>query len=72
MFKFTGTHKNLVPRASLYCVWIQAHEGENAPLICVWVDPSMTMFESRAKVHEPDIAAASAEMQTALPGKSQD
>ena len=58
MFKFKTGRKNSVPHASLYCVWIRAREGENAPLIRVWIDPSMTMFESQARVHEPDLAAA--------------
>jgi hypothetical protein len=61
MFDFISNRKNSVPRPSLYCVWIRAHDGENAPLIRVWIDPSMMMFESRAKVHEPDVAAACAE-----------
>jgi hypothetical protein len=58
--------KNSVPRPSLYCVWIRAHDGENAPLIRVWIDPSMSMFDSQAKVHEPDLAAAQAEAVAAL------
>jgi len=58
--------KNSVPRPSLYCVWFRAHEGENAPLIRVWIDPSMSMFESQGKVHDPDLAAARAEEQAAL------
>jgi len=58
--------KNSVPRPSLYCIWIRAHEGENAPLIRVWIDPSMSMFDSQARVHEPDLAAARAEAQVAL------
>ena len=49
---------NSLPRPSIYCVWIRAREGENAPLIRVWIDPSMSMFESQATVHEPDLAAA--------------
>lgn len=53
--------KNSVPRRSLYCVWIRAHEDENAPLIRVWIDLGMTMFEGQATVHEPDLAAARAE-----------
>ena len=61
MFDFVFNSKNAVPRASLYCVWIRAHEGENAPLIRVWIDPAMSEFESQAKVHEPDLAAARAE-----------
>src|SRR5271169_1982245 len=66
MFDFISDRKNSVPRPSLYCVWIRAHEGENAPLIRVWIDPSMSMFDSQAKVHEPDLAAASAEAEAAL------
>jgi hypothetical protein len=66
MFDFIINSKNTAPRPGLYCVWIRAHEGENAPLIRVWIDPSMSMFESQAKVHEPDLAAAREEAQAAL------
>jgi hypothetical protein len=66
MFDFITNRKIAVPRASLYCVWIRAHESDNAPLIRVWIDPSMTMFESQAKVHEPDVEAARAVIQEAL------
>jgi hypothetical protein len=55
----------LVPRRGLYCVWIRAHDRQDAPLIRVWIDPSMSMFESRAKLHEPDLAAA--RVQTSAP-----
>ena len=58
--------KNSLPRPSLYCIWIRAREGENAPLIRVWIDPSMSRFESHPRVHEPDLAAAQAEAETAL------
>ena len=64
MFDFIFNRKNSVPRPSLYCVWIRAHQGENAPLIRVWIDPSM--FDSQAKVHEADLAAACAQAQAAL------
>ena len=66
MFDFIFNRSNRVPRPSLYCVWIRAHEGENAPLIRVWIDPSMSMFESQATVHEPDLRAARAEEEAAL------
>jgi hypothetical protein len=66
MFDFIINRKNSVPRPSLYCVWIRAHEGENAPLICVWIDPSMSVFDSQAKVHEPDLEAARAEAPEAV------
>jgi|HubBroStandDraft_6_1064221.scaffolds.fasta_scaffold223393_2 hypothetical protein len=70
MFDFIFNRKNSVPRPSLYCVWIRAHEGKNAPLIRVWIDPSMSMFDSQARVHEPDLAAARAETALANEGNS--
>ena len=66
MFDIISNRKTLVPRKSLYCVWIRAHAGEDAPLIRVWVDPSMTMFESQVKVHEPDVEAARKGIQEAV------
>ena len=66
MFKFITNGWNSVPRASLYCVWIRAHEGENAPLIRVWIDPTMSVFDSQARVHEPDLAAARDEARAVL------
>jgi hypothetical protein len=66
MFDFILNRKNSVPRPSLYCVWIRAHEGENAPLIRVWIDLAMSMFDSQARVHEPDLAAARAETEAAF------
>jgi hypothetical protein len=66
MKRLTNILRKLVPPQGLYCVWIRAHDGENAPLIRVWIDPSMTMFESRAKIHEEDLAAIRAEALAAL------
>ena len=66
MFDFIFNSRNSVPRRSLYCVWIRAHGGENPKLIRVWIDPSMSMFDSQARVHEPDLAAARAGEQAAL------
>ena len=67
MFDIIINRNTLVPRKSLYCVWIRAHEGDQAPLIRVWIDPSMTMFESQVKLHEPDVQAARAMIQATLP-----
>jgi hypothetical protein len=66
MFDFIFSRRSSVPRPSLYCVWMRAHEGENAPFIREWIDPLMSMFDSQAKVHEPDLAAARAGAETAL------
>ena len=66
MFDFIFKRGNSVPRPSLYCVWIRAHEGRNAPLIRVWIDPLMSVFDSQAKVHEPDLEAAQANARAEL------
>ena len=60
MFEFIFSHRKSVPHASLYCVWIRAHEGPDAPLIRVWIDPHMSMFDSQATVHQPDLERARA------------
>ena len=39
----------LARNRGLYCVWIQAHDRPNAPLISIWIDRGMTQFESRAE-----------------------
>jgi hypothetical protein len=56
MFHFDKKRENLAPRASLYCVWIRAHDGENAPLVQVWIDPSMAMFELQTAHNQPQTA----------------
>ncbi len=70
MFDFISKRRNSVPYSRLYCVWIRAHQSENAPLIRVWIDPSMSMFDSQAKLHEPDLAAARAEEDAATANKA--
>jgi hypothetical protein len=57
MKRLTNILRKLVPPQGLYCVWIRAHDGDDAPLIRVWIDPHMTMFESRVQIHEEDMAA---------------
>ncbi len=44
----------VTPRPGLYCVWIRASEGENAPLVSVWIDPSMAIFESEEAQQSDD------------------
>jgi hypothetical protein len=61
MFEKIIDRKNSIMRPSLYCVWIRAHEGEDTPLIQLWIDPSMSVFDSQAGVNETDLAAARAE-----------
>ena len=66
MFDFIGKSKNSAAHPGLYCVWIRAREGEKAPLIQVWIDPSMGMFDSNPKAQETEFAATSAEGQGAV------
>lgn len=65
MFHIDSNQKNPVRRAGLYRVWIRARERENAPLVCVWIDPSMAMFEPGANMRKPETAVARIEMQPA-------
>jgi hypothetical protein len=61
--------ENAAARRGLYRVWIRAHEGENAALISVWVDPAMRAFEPSAGTEAacdvetaPDLPLMSAEL----------
>jgi len=38
--------KKAIPRApSVYCRWIRSVQGENSPLVAVWIDREMRCFE---------------------------
>ena len=63
MFDFKNDLKVLVPRQTRYCVWIREHEGENARLVQVWIDPEMSGFETRTTEPEHVMASAEAESQ---------
>jgi hypothetical protein len=69
MMKLSELWNRITPPQGLYCVWIRAHDGDGAPLIRVWIDPHMTLFESRVKIHEEDLAALRAD---ALAAHSED
>jgi hypothetical protein len=69
MFDIITNRNTLEPRRGLHCVWIRANEKENAPLIRVWIDPSMKTFESDADDQAPaaTLAPASSEMSDSEP-----
>lgn len=48
MFDAINNFENAVARRGLYRVWIRAHEGENAALISLWIDPVMGAFETNS------------------------
>jgi len=38
--------KKAAPRAfSVYCRWIRSDQGENSPLVALWIDSEMRCFE---------------------------
>ncbi|HWZ57055.1 MAG TPA: hypothetical protein VNZ63_13355 [Verrucomicrobiae bacterium] len=59
MFDFKNYTENSATRPGIYCVWIPACPGKETPLIRVWIDPSMSAFESQAATPDRDAAAAS-------------
>jgi len=63
MFDFIINSKNIAPRPGLYCVWIRAHEGENAPLISIWIDPTLAAFKSRVQETSTEIETTCAQDQ---------
>jgi hypothetical protein len=64
MLDIVTNRNTTMPSRGLYCVWIRANQNENAPLIRVWIDPSIKTFESRANEQTPaaELAPASPEM----------
>jgi hypothetical protein len=57
MFDFVMDRRNLAPRKGLYCVWIRANENENNPLMCIWIDSSMTILDVGEELRETEFAA---------------
>jgi hypothetical protein len=70
MFDIMTSRNALVPRRGLYGVWIRTQEGDDARLIRVWIDPSMTLFESQVEVRELDVLPARTVIQEAFPKAS--
>jgi len=60
MFDFKNNLSVLIRRQTRHCVWIREHEGENARLIQLWIDPEMTAFETRTEAPEQVLASAEA------------
>jgi hypothetical protein len=58
MSNFPKNMNILETRRDLYCVWIRSHEGPNAPLVSIWIDPEMRVFETNVTEipRDPSIA----------------
>ena len=45
MTNFTDNSKHFTARPRLYRVWVPLHDDGKAPLISIWIDPSLRAFE---------------------------
>ncbi len=49
MRNFANNFEELIIHSGLYRVWVPLHNDGKAPLISIWVDPSMGAFEPRGE-----------------------
>jgi hypothetical protein len=61
---FSNNFGNSTTRLGLYRVWVPLHDDGTAPLISIWIDPTMTTFEQE-QGHEEIAAAGVSESATA-------
>ncbi|HXP22769.1 MAG TPA: hypothetical protein VN807_01465 [Candidatus Sulfotelmatobacter sp.] len=52
MANYTNNSAKFNDRKGLYCVWVPLHDNGNAPLISIWIDPTMTPFDPRQQSGE--------------------
>ena len=50
-------------KQGLYCVWVRRTERPGAPLVCLWIDPTMSSFRANPSgeaihIHAADCACA--------------
>ena len=52
MTQFSNNFANCTTRTGLYRVWVPLHDDGRAPLISIWIDPTMTAFEQQQGLEE--------------------
>jgi hypothetical protein len=52
MNNFTNNSAKFTERRGLYCVWVPLHKDGKAPLVSIWIDPTMTAFEQHQQSGE--------------------
>jgi hypothetical protein len=52
MNNFTNNSAKFNDRKGLHCVWVPAHNDGKAPLISIWIDPTMAPFDASEKSSE--------------------
>ena len=45
MANFVINSENFITRSSLHQVWVSLHDDGRAPLVSIWIDPTMAAFE---------------------------
>jgi|GEM_PF-4350249 len=45
MANFVINSENFITRSSLHQVWVSLHDDGKAPLVSIWIDPTMAAFE---------------------------
>lgn len=54
MTNFTNNSTNFT---KLYCVWVPARDDGNAPLVSIWIDPTMTAIERQQPCEDISVPA---------------
>jgi hypothetical protein len=52
MANYISNSSKFNDRKGLYCVWVPAHNDGKAPLISIWIDPTMAPFDASQKSGE--------------------
>ena len=52
MTQFSNNFANCTTQPGLYRVWVPLHDDGRAPLISIWIDPTMTAFEQQQRLEE--------------------
>lgn len=52
MTQFSNNFANCTTRTGLYRVWVPLHDDGRAPLISIWINPTMTAFEQQQGLEE--------------------
>ena len=59
MRNFTNNCQNFTTRPSLYCVGVPLHDDRRAPLVSIWIDPTMTVFERQQRHEDTGLSGVS-------------
>ena len=61
MANFKRTFGDFTSHSSLYRVWVPLHDDGKGPLISIWIDPTMTGFETQVCQKKDGVSGISEE-----------